>query len=266
MTYQINNPRTTVINGDLRDAALQRRVIDDYSGKVQLILGGIPCEWLSIRRNVGNGVGDEELEQQRATLNSVLDLVAAIGPQWYCLEDVKGLAKELPAGTPWIEIDAAAYSPQRRKRIYVGNFPRPTGVGPLLEPESKEVLKDRLRAGPFRIGARSHGREFVTSNAFSPDKAYVAPVEGKSPTICTLTSRHDPEFLVYDERLPGGVRQLEWQEAARLQGFPEDYMFFGSPTDVGTQIGRAVQIDTARVILSGIAKEAGCLSSDGVMQ
>jgi site-specific DNA-cytosine methylase len=265
-TYALNHEWTKVTQDDLRLGEAQDRLLEWLRANVpagpgagefgiDLILGGIPCEWLSIRRNVGNAVGQGELDDQRKTLRAVLDLVKKIAPRWWCLEDVKGLVAELPAGTPWIELDAADYSPQRRKRIYVGNFPRPAGTGPLLDPRSTEVLRDRLRPGPYRIGRRSHGRQFVTSDAFDPGKAYVAYPVNKCPTICSLSSRHDPEFLVADGWLPGGARQLEWQEAALLQGFPDDYLFYGSPSDVGIQIGRAVQIDTARVILRGIVRQ-----------
>ncbi|MBM3956596.1 MAG: DNA cytosine methyltransferase [Gemmatimonadetes bacterium] len=43
---------------------------------------------------------------------------------------------------------------------------------------------------------------------------------------------------------------------ARLQGFPEDYLFFGSPTAVWKMIGQAVQIDAGRAILAAIAADA----------
>jgi len=69
-----------------------------------------------------------------------------------------------------------------------------------------------------------------------------------------LTKVKAAELL--DPRLPGGLRQIEWQEAAALQGFPEDYLFYGSPGDVSLQIGRAVQIDTARQILRAICRAA----------
>jgi len=254
-TYQLNHPSTQVIHTDLRDEEVQAQLLQLYQQQgVDLMLGGIPCEWLSVRRNVGNAPGSHEMEAERRTLRAVLALIERAQPTWWCMEDVKQLTRELPPGTPWIELDAADFSAQRRKRIYVGNFPRPEGVGPLVMPRSTLVMRDRLRPGPYRIGRRSHGRKLVTSNSFAVNKAYAAAIDAKSPTICVLTSRHDPEFLVIDDRLPGGARQLEWQEAAILQGFPEDYLFFGSPTDVGTQIGRAVQIDTARMILAGIVR------------
>jgi site-specific DNA-cytosine methylase len=48
----------------------------------------------------------------------------------------------------------------------------------------------------------------------------------------------------------GYWRQLEWQELATLQGFPSDYVFIGSPSRITKMIAQAVQIDTARAILT----------------
>jgi len=256
-TYRLNWPLTTVIEGDLRDVDVQAKVRDIAEAQgVQLLLGGIPCGWLSVvRRAFHNTPKEAERSEERATLAAVLVLVERIAPRWWCLEDVPAIVDELPAGTPWIALDSADFSAQRRKRVYVGRFPRPQGVGPLMTPRSKAVLAALLRPGPYRIGRRAIGRTLVTASAYAPDTACASRPADKAPTVCCVTSRRDVENLVRDEWLPGGVRQLEWQEAAALQGFPTDYLFFGSASDVGKQIGRAVQIDTARVILRGIVKE-----------
>jgi len=255
VTYRLNHPGTEVICGDVRERETQERILElSRKVKIDLVLGGIPCAWLSIRRNVGNQPEEAEMENERATLRAVLSLVERIGPTWWCLEDVKRLAAELPAGMPWRELDAADFSAQRRKRIYVGRFPTPPGFGPLLDAPSERVAADCLRSGPYRIGKRTFGREPSMSDTFAVDKCYVANPAKKAPTICCTSSRRDPEYVIADDRLPGGMRQIEWQEAAALQGFPADYLFYGSPTDVWYMVGRAVQIDTARAILRGIVQ------------
>jgi len=248
-TYALNNPGTDVRCADLRDADVRAAIVKDYGGAVDLIVGGIPCEWISVYRTLQK-VSEEEREAERNTLDSVLDLVRELGARWWCLEDVKGLARELPIFTPYVEIDAARYSPQRRKRIYVGTFPMPAPG------RCRQTLKDRLRPGPYRIGRRCHDREPVRHRTFNRKTCLAAELDRKAPTVCAISSRRDAELAVVDPALPGGKRQLEWQEAARLQGFPEDYVFWGSPTDVGSMVGRAIQIDTGRAILEAICREA----------
>jgi site-specific DNA-cytosine methylase len=251
-TYGLNHPATKVVCGDLRSAAIQAQ-IRSLAGQVDLVLGGIPCEWLSIYRNVGNKgmkVKAPEIAEERWTLDSCLGLILGLAPRWWCMEDVKGLARELPPLTPWREIEAAGYSCQRRKRIYVGEFPSP--------PPGRHagVMADRLRPGPYRIGPRTFDRLPVKNKSFSATTCYAAYPHEKAPTVCNVGSRRDAELAIIDPRLPGGKRQIEWQEAARLQGFPEDYLFYGCPTDVFVQIARAIQIDLGHEILKAIVEEA----------
>jgi site-specific DNA-cytosine methylase len=81
-----------------------------------------------------------------------------------------------------------------------------------------------------------------------------AELDRKSPTVMSQCSRRDAELAIVDDRLPGGMRVPEWQELATIQGFPTDYLFYGSPTDVMKQVGRAVPIPLARAILERICE------------
>ena len=251
MTYQINHPDTGVIAWDCSRLA-ELWPPDQCRGQVDLVLGGIPCQWISVYRGKGlrNEPSEQEVEKQRSLLDSILDWIRLVDPPYYCLEDVRGLIKEIPPLTPYQVIDSAEFSGQRRKRVYVGRFPSPP-------PQANgQVLGDYLRPGPYRVGPRLWPRELTTSRSFSRSNALKADPERKAPTVVAITSRRDAEIGIVADHLPGGKRQYEWQEAARLQGFPEDYLFWGSPTDVGQMIGNAVQIDTGRAILKAICSQA----------
>ncbi|KKM16444.1 hypothetical protein LCGC14_1685720, partial [marine sediment metagenome] len=114
---------------------------------------------------------------------------------------------------------------------------------------STAVAGDVFRPGPYRVGTRLMRRTPGKSKTMDSHAFYPVIADEKSPTILEFSSRHDAEVGVLESRLPGGKRQLEWQEAACLQGFPEDFVFVGSPSRVGKMVGQAVQIDTARAIL-----------------
>jgi len=288
-TYEINHPETTVLHADLRDEATRASVLARCRelGGVDLVLGGIPCQWLSVLRRIKidkrGAVTEEEKERERATLTSVLGLVGDLAPRWWCLEDVIQIVRELPEGTPHVVIDAQQYCGQRRKRAYVGVFPMP-------EPGHDErVLGDYLRPGPYRIGRRAFDRVPVRSRQFQQGHIYpdvkkrkastvrrltsnrdgelalfrdgfndlidLAEQKRKSPVVRVLGSRHDNDLNVEAWDLPTDRRQFEWQELAALQGFPGNYVFFGSPTDTQAMIGNAVQIDTGRAILEAIVAE-----------
>lgn len=245
-TYELNHPGTECVCGDIRDEELRADILRRFRG-VDLVLGAIPCEWLSVCRNI-HQTTFEELERERATLEAALGLARDLEPRWWCFEDVIQLAKELPEGTPSRVIDSADYSPQKRKRLYVGEFPEPAPG------DCADVMSAYLRPGPYRIGYQTYGRE-VHTHGWGDGMLQPYLPDRKSRTIVDNGSRNDPRSAIADSRVPGGIRQIEWQEAARLQGFPEDYLFYASPTALAKIIGQAVQIDTAHAILEAIVAE-----------
>jgi len=251
-THRLNHPNTAIIKGDVREAKTRRQILRQAVG-VEVILGAIPCEWLSMRRLMKhNAVGPEERDRERATLQAVLAIIKALRPSYWCVEDVTRLKTELPPDVPWFEIDSKHFSGQRRRRLYVGHFPMPT----LRSCPHK--MAAYLRPGPHRIGRRAADRNIAYSQSFSPDKVFGARPGRKSPCVVSWASRRDAELVIEDPEVAGGRRQIEWQEGAALQGFPADYVFYGSPTDVWKMIGQAVQIDTGRAILEGIVADAKC--------
>jgi DNA (cytosine-5)-methyltransferase 1 len=245
-TYRLNFPDCQVIHGDVRNANLQKQVLAiAKAAGVSLVLGGIPCEWLSVYR-VLSAVKEDEIADQRETMDAVLGLVESIDPKWSCLEDVVGIIKHLPLMTQYHILDARHWSCQRRRRCFIGHFPIPP------RENNSDTAAVALRRGPFRIGKRLWGRTPQRHRTFTNSTCLALDLDRKA-----ATSRRDAELGVVDPAVPGGLRNLEWQEAAAIQGFPDDFIFYGSPTDVSAMVGRAVPIPLARAILKAIClKEA----------
>jgi site-specific DNA-cytosine methylase len=243
-TYTLNHPHVRVLNRDVRDPMLLNDLLDIIGGRRPLVvLGGIPCEWISVYRNLSPAKAAETKDQQEV-LDACLSLVKALEPEFYCLEDVAQLIPHLPIMTPHSILNARGWSAQRRKRVFVGNFPLPEN------PKNNQTLSDMILPGPYRIGRRAFGRTPQRSRTFSNKTTLGCELDRKGPTVTGQCSRRDAEMVLVDPSVPGGMRNFEWQELALLQGFPTDYLFYGAPTDVVKQVGRAIQIDLGHAIIN----------------
>lgn len=65
-----------------------------------------------------------------------------------------------------------------------------------------------------------------------------------------LVDGYEPVF----EEAPTRLRRLTIKEAARIQTFPENYIFYGSKGRVYTQIGNAVPCDLAYAVAKSVVK------------
>lgn len=219
---------------------------------VELVLGGIPCEEISVAR-APTPASDEAMAGFYDLLDSLLDFVDELAPRWWCLEDVTTIEPHLTPllrgrPIPFRRIDSAPYSPQRRVRTFVGSFPRPAAPP---NGNGARTLSEALRPGPYRtlrdLGRyREHYTQWQsrdTYRAWRPDR----------PAFTVLdfgTARHSRAAMT-----PGPAdapRFLEWQELARLQGFPDDYVFVGSLTRTCKMVAQAIQVDLGHAILSAI--------------
>lgn len=247
-TYAVNHPSTLVVRAD-------GRALPFVAGGYDLILGGIPCQWITHLRSIGMGnpVKTEELERERGLLDALLAFVSESRPRWWCLEDVVRLIRELPPLVPYQIVDAAQFGGQRRRRLYIGAFPKPRPNG-----RAGDVAGAFFRPGPWRVHPHTRRRTASLRNAWQKEETlYPVHADRKFPTVTTVGSRHDSKYAIIDPSVPGGRRQVEWQEAAGAQGFPADYVFVGNQTDASQMVANAVHVPTARAILEGIVREAG---------
>jgi hypothetical protein len=158
-TYAFNHPGTETILTDITVADFSR-----WKG-IDLILGGIPCEQISAYRSM-HKTSEGEIAALLRLIQRCISLPSELGAKWWCYEDVCRLEKHLPILTPSFQVCSSSHSPQRRKRMFVGNLPCPeTGA-------DERTLSDALRKGPYRIGPRLRGRRPCQNNSFKPDTFY----------------------------------------------------------------------------------------------
>jgi len=101
-------------------------------------------------------------------------------------------------------------------------------------------------------------------NAFTADLPEHLQLNVRGAKISQIYKRLDPDKPAYTVTGSGGGgthvyhweenRALTNRERARLQTFPDDYVFHGSKESVRKQVGMAVPCDGARVIFEAILK------------
>lgn len=107
--------------------------------------------------------------------------------------------------------------------------------------EPQEWPSETFSNHKLQAGARSYPGH-TGSPLDEPAKTLKAGVHGV-PGGENMLLRHD-----------GSVRYFSIRESARLQSFPDDYIFSGSWTESMRQIGNAVPVELARVIGKDIAR------------
>lgn len=154
-------------------------------------------------------------------------------------------------------------SPRIRQRIYIVlwrdgeqesfEYPLPTAestaVGSILDknPDPKLTISDRLWEGHQRrkIENKENGKGFG-----------FGLVNDSSPYTNTISARYykdGSEILI--EQTGKNPRKLSPMEAARLQGFPEDFQPNKSNTQAYKQFGNSVSVPVIRAIAGKIVSK-----------
>ena len=230
-----------------------------FIGKVDLIMGGSPCQDLSISKRDRKG-----LEGQRSGLfYRYLKAIEIIKPKYFLLENVASMKKEDKnkitelLGVEPILINSALVSAQQQKRLYWTNIPN------IIQPKDKGiVLKDILLSG-LGVGVENKGYKLCgpqdkscclmardykgfgnqqmtgvlepirlgeLANLTKGQANRIYSIEGKSVCLNANGCGGGAKTGLYKIDLPDGnyiVRKLEPIECERLQTLPDNYTAYG---------------------------------------
>ena len=266
-TLRLNRPHWNVIEGDLREFDGR-----PYKG-IDLLAGGVPCPPFS-KAGLQLGADDE-----RDLFPEAIRLVDECRPKAVMLENVRGLLdavftdyrdkvekqlKKLGYVPSWRLLNACDYgvSQLRPRVVFVGiqkefaeNFiwPEPkiiqvATVGELLHDLMKENKwrgADKWRKHANAIaptlvgGSKKHG---------GPD---LGPTRSKQAWATLGVDGHG----LWDDAPPRdfvGMPRLTTRMAARIQGFPDEWKFFGKKTAAYRQIGNAFPPAVAHAVSAKI--------------
>jgi DNA (cytosine-5)-methyltransferase 1 len=153
--------------------------------------------------------------------------------------------------------------PQNRQRIYIVlwknsdntyfEYPKPLGlptrVGDILEakPDPKFTISDRLWEGHQRrkVMNAENGKGFGFG-LVTPDSIY-------TNTISARYYKDGSEILIAQKK--GNPRKLTPREAARLQGFPEEFEPSTSNMQAWKQFGNSVSVPVVEILAKNIRKQ-----------
>ena len=266
MTYE-RNFHHPFVNGDIKLEEKKREFYDTVQAqlngrRLNIVAGGFPCQGFSM---AGNRIVDDP---RNSLYLEMLEIVDNLKPDFVICENVKGLRSMLQGKVEEKIIEdfrsigyemnvttlcaADYFTPQKRERvIFIGNR---IGVKnfhpkPMLSPDkyitTGEAIAD-LMSHPtdpgFNHVPTKHREDMAQKIAECPEgkslyKGY-SDAWKKCPwneASCTIKENHGGVNL--HPKLP---RVLTAREMARLQSFPDDFIFEGTKNKQLVQIGNAV--------------------------
>ena len=266
MTYNrnFNHP---FVNGDIRDTTIKQKFYNVVSRQLNgrsldIVAGGFPCQGFSM---AGNRIVDDP---RNSLYKELIEIVKVLQPKFVICENVKGLRTMLRGMVEKkilsdfhsigyemnVETLCAAdyYTPQKRERvIFIGNR---IGVknfhpNPLISPSDYITTGDAIADLMNHPADPSFNHEPTRHRPDMAQRIMDTP-EGKSlykgysdawkkcpwnEPSCTIKENHGGVNL--HPKLP---RVLTAREMARLQSFPDDFIFEGKKNKQLVQIGNAV--------------------------
>ena len=274
MTYR-RNFHHSLVEGDITQPKIKEQFYqtckDNLKGRqLTLIAGGFPCQGFSM---AGNRIVDDP---RNSLYKEMLEIVKTLQPLYVVCENVVGLRTMLGGGVERkiiadfreagyemnvTTLRAANYCvPQKRDRvIFIGNRIGATNYHPqpLLTPDkyvsTGEAIGDLITHPideEFNHLPTKHSPEMEARISAVPEgqslyKGY-SDAWKKCPwdeASCTIKENHGGVNL--HPKLP---RVLTAREMARLQSFPDDFIFEGKKNKQLVQIGNAVPPLLAKAI------------------
>lgn len=252
--------------GDVEDVFFYREDWKDIL-PIDLLIGGSPCQDLSIAKRDRKGLDGE----RSGLFWEYVRILKEVKPKYFILENVASMPKEAKdlisetLGVQPIMINAALVSAQQRKRLFWTNIPNvtlPEDKGILLKDilidgiETKEkslcITATYSRACPRDYFEKS-SRQLIKVGEFNKggqgDRVY--SIEGKSVTLSALGGGRGAKTGLYETN-QGIYRKLHPVECERLQGLPDNYTEGISNTQRYKCCGNAFNVDVVAHILSFI--------------
>lgn len=280
-TYKANFPEVDMYCGDIK--AISDKRIEELKNKydVDIIIGGPPCQGFSLAGNIGRRFLDDE--RNRLFLE-YFRFVKIIKPKMFVLENVASMVTHNKGKTieelknkfesigyqiQYRVLNAVNYSvPQERRRVFIIgtqnniSFKYPDETNRLITIKEAIDSLPKLESGetsevPLH-NAMSHSAQMLHKMSYVKDGGNrndipeeIRPKSGDIRKYIRYNS-NKPSFCVTGDMRKifhySQNRALTCRELARIQTFPDGYVFCGSTIEVQQQIGNAVPCNLAKAV------------------
>ena len=261
------NFRHPAIELDLGDVQLAKAVLSEWTGGVDGIVGGPPCQDFS---SAGRRV-----EADRADLTEKFaQLVAAFMPKFFVMENVGRAAKAAALRRAVGIVESRGYTvarvvldasrcgvPQTRKRLFTIGFLDEEGTD-----RAMRALTEGLAAEPMTL--RDYfGSSLDVEHYYRHPRSYsrraVFSVDEPSPTVRGVNRPVPSGYPGHPgdtAPVAAGLRPLTTAERAMVQTFPADFWFGATKTAAEQMIGNAVPVKLAQYVAEAVRE--GLVSSE----
>lgn len=285
-TYKKNFPNHNLMVRDIKEISDEEIKTVIGRKKVDVIIGGPPCQGFSLAGNIGRSFIDDD---RNRLFKEFVRFVNILKPRAFVLENVAAMEKhnngktikeivnsfrELGYTIKYKVLNSADYGiPQERRRIFIvgvkGNENKFTY--PALKNKRmtiKDAIDDlpKLESGessdiPNHV-AMNHSKQMLEKMKYVKDGGTRLDI----PEEIRPKSGDLRKYIRYDSKKPsvcitGDMRKvfhysqnraLTCRELARIQTFPDDFIFFGNSGKIQQQIGNAVPVKLAEQIASQV--------------
>lgn len=277
-TYALNFPEVNLHVGDIKDISNEKikEIADKYD--VDIIVGGPPCQGFSIAGNIGRRF----LEDPRNRLfMEYYRFVEIIKPKMFVIENVAAMVTHNKGKTikeiievfsnigykvKYKVLNSVNYGvPQERRRVFIVGvldnmefvYPKESDTVITIKEAIGDlpVLNSGEQSNVYLHNAMSHTEQMLEKMKYVKDGGNrddipetIRPKSGDIRKYVRYNSEK-PSFCVTGDMRKifhySQNRALTCRELARIQTFPDSYIFYGSSIQIQQQIGNAVPCELA---------------------
>jgi DNA (cytosine-5)-methyltransferase 1 len=215
---------------------------------VDVLIGGFPCQDISI-----NGKGAGISGKRSGLYRAMVEAINRVRPKIFVAENVKGLLMrhnadsfkqilkdfaELGYEVSYALYHAADYGvPQSRERVFIVGTLRGAGkfVPPLPERSNANWMTAQEAIGDLEYLRENPDINHIWSRANRSHDQGNRQLNANRPAYTIRAECHGN--IQFHYRLP---RRISMREAARIQSFPDDFIFDAKLRETERQIGNAV--------------------------